>query len=151
MSKLNGTLTQIRWETAAAENTCAACCSLQNKHLGSIWLIMIYFSCNHLFMLLWFIFHGTGLCAKGLGAEVGKHPPRPMGPLAGPTAPAAPAPAPHGNRTPGPPAPTPLSSHPLGCRVLGPCGLNPPFLPTAHPVLEPWTRHTRARTSMYAI
>lgn len=73
MSKLNGTLTQIRWETAAAGNTCAACCRLQNRHLGSIWLIMIYFSCNHLFMPLWFIFRGTGLRAKGLGAGVGKH------------------------------------------------------------------------------
>lgn len=73
MSKLNGTLTQIRWETAAAGNTCAACCRLQSRHLGSIWLIMIYFSCNHLFMPLWFIFRGTGLRAKGLGAGVGKH------------------------------------------------------------------------------
>lgn len=41
---------------------------------------MIYFSCDHLFMLLWFIFLGTGLHAKGLGAGVGKHPPLPPQP-----------------------------------------------------------------------
>lgn len=146
MSKLNGTLTQIRWETAAAGNTCAACCRLQNRHLGSIWLIMIYFSCNHLFMPLWFIFRGTGLRAKGLGAGVGKH--HQSHGILGRT---------HGHSCPSPtwewtpvllPPPHQPIPEDVGCSSH--TGKNPAFFP--QPVLC-W-RHgpgPRARTSMHML
>lgn len=147
MSKLNGTLTQIRWETTAAANTCAACCSLQNKHLGSIWLIMIYFSCDHLFMLLWFIFLGTGLHAKGLGVEVGKHPPSPAGPWRDPQQQLL---QPHmGTGPPTPPAP--WQPIPEDAAWLELHSLTLPFLPTDPLALEPRTRHAYIRTSAYAV
>lgn len=73
---------------------------------------------------------------RGWGLE-SANPPNPVGPSAGPSATAAPAP--HGNRPPQLFLPIPEDE---ACLELH--GLTPPFL-----ALEPWTGHAYVRT--YAV
>lgn len=108
---------------------------------------MIYFSCDHLFMLLWFIFLGTGLHAKGLGAGVGKRPPQPCRTLGGTL----------GHSCSGPawerPPPSSCTRQPIpeDAAWLELHSLTPPCLPTGPLALEPRTRHAYVRTSTYAV
>lgn len=58
------------------------CCLLQfiEQTFGIYLANHVYFSCDHLFMLLWFICLGAGLRAKGLRAALSKQPPVPRDP-----------------------------------------------------------------------